>query len=432
MKDRYAHVYIRKLFVCFCAHCIFILFSNKAFSCTVFYLKNDTIILAGNNEDWKDPNSKMWFYPSVDNKFGWIKFGWGSGFPQGGMNDQGVFWDATSGPYLEMPYSEANKEKYQGALMKKVIEESTSIEDAISIFSKLYCEDQYKAQYLVGDTQFNSIIVEGDSIILIKDNYLILTNFYHSNPQLGGYPCWRYDTAKELFTNSEDLTTYLVGSILSATHQEGKYPTQYSQIYDLKNCRIYLFYYHNYEEFIVIDLKEELKKGYRSFDIPVLFAKIKLLTPISGKDISSSKVEFTWEGKPNFNYELIYSTDADFYNSTSEYIISDSLQVNKNTAAILFLGGVLLVIPNLRGRRRIQQLSIFLLLSVLNLQCEKDNNPDEEDGAILFKKEVDNLLPNSTYYWKIKSNPSNHSDFQSETLTKYFITGNPDTNFSGS
>jgi len=419
---------VRKLFVYFCAHFLILSFGIKAFSCTVFYLKNDTIILAGNNEDWMDPNSKMWFYPSADNKYGWIKFGWGSGFPQGGMNDQGVFWDATSGPYLEMPYSEANKEKYPGPLMKKIIEECTSIEDAIFIFSKQYCEDQYKAQYLVGDSKFNSIIVEGDSIISMQDNYLILTNFYHSNPQLGGSPCWRYDTAMEMIANSENLTTYLAGSILAATHQEGKYPTQYSQIYDLKNCQIYLFYYHNYEEFIVIDLKEELKKGYRSFDIPLLFAKIKLLAPFSGKEISSTKVEFTWEGKPCFDYELIYSTDAEFNDSTSEYIASDCLPPNKNIGAILLLGGVLLVIPNLKGRIRIQQVLILLLLVVLNLQCEKDNNAVEEDRVIIMNKVVDNLLPNSTYYWKIKSNPRNQNDFQSETLTKYFITGNPDNN----
>lgn len=220
---------------------LILLFSINALSCTIFYLSNDSIILAGNNEDWKDPYSKMWFYPSEDNKYGWIKFGWGSGFPQGGMNDQGLFWDGTSGPYLEMPYSESNKEKYPGPIMQKVIAECANVREASDIFSNYYCEDQYKAQYLVGDSKHNSIIVEGDSIISMEDNCLILTNFYHSNPELGGYPCWRYNIANEMITSNNSYTTYLIGSILSATHQEGKYPTQYSQIYDLQNCQIYLF-----------------------------------------------------------------------------------------------------------------------------------------------------------------------------------------------
>jgi len=415
---------IRKIIVYLCINILILLFSIESFSCTIFYLTNDTIILAGNNEDWKDPFSKMWFYPPANNKHGWIKFGWESGFPQGGMNDQGVFWDGTSGPYLGMPYSEVNKEKYPGPLMQKIIEECANIEEAITVFSKYYCEDQYRAQYLVGDSQFNSIIVEGDSIISMPDDYLILTNFYHSNPQLGGYPCWRYDIAMEMITNSQYYSTYLVGSILAATHQDGKYPTQYSQIYDLKKCQIYLFYYHNYEEFIVIDLKEELKKGYRSLDIPILFSKTKLLTPNAGEKISSTTAEFSWEGKPNYNYELIYSTDAEFNESTTEFYTYDYPTLMKNSNSIFFLVGLFSIFIAIVDRKYVKHMLIFLLLVVFNLQCKKEEIADEEDKVIIMNKTVNNLLPNTTYYWKIKSNPSYQNDFQSETITKHFITGN--------
>ncbi len=118
------------------------------YSCTIFYVVKDNKIYAGNNEDWKDPLTKMWFYPAENNKHGWIKFGFGSGFPQGGMNDQGLFWDGTAGPYLSMPLSEANKELYPNALMQKVMEECSNIEEVVEVFAKYYCEDQYKAQYL--------------------------------------------------------------------------------------------------------------------------------------------------------------------------------------------------------------------------------------------------------------------------------------------
>jgi hypothetical protein len=416
---------IRKILFYFFINALILLFGTKSFSCTIFYLKNDTIILAGNNEDWKDPNSKMWFYPAANDKHGWIKFGLGSGFPQGGMNDQGVFWDATSGPYLEMPYSEAYKELYQGPLMKKIIEECASIEDATTVFSNYYCTDQYRAQYLVGDAKFNSIIVEGDSIISMQDGHLILTNFYHSHPQLGGYPCWRYDIALDMITGSEDYTTYLVGSILSATHQEGKYPTQYSQIYDLINCRIYLFYYHNYEEFVLIDLQEELKKGYRSFDIPALFARIKMLSPYSGEKISSTSVAFTWEGKPGYNYELMFSTDPEFNECKSETFTTGRQSLNSNLTAVLLLAGLLLIIPKNKSPMLRRQILMFLFLGVLGLHCQKDDNTEEEDQVVVMNQTIENLLPNTTYYWKIKSNPISQHDFQSETVTKHFITGNP-------
>ncbi len=164
------------------------------FPCTVFYATDGNIILFGNNEDWSDPNSRIWFIPSEEGKHGWIKFGWAGGFPQGGMNEDGLCWDATGCSYLGMPYSEANKEKYSDPLMMKVIEECATVEEASAIFTTYYCEDQYKAQYLLGDTTGASMIVEGDSIIVKSSNHQILTNFYHSHPELGGYPCWKIVT----------------------------------------------------------------------------------------------------------------------------------------------------------------------------------------------------------------------------------------------
>jgi len=402
---------------------LLILFSIKAFSCTIFYISSDSIILAGNNEDWKDPFPKMWFYPSVEGKHGWIKFGWGSGFPQGGMNDQGLFWDGTSGPHLGMPYSESNKEKYQGPLMEKVIAECADVSEAIGIFSNYYCEDQYKAQYLVGDSKHNSMIVEGDSMITMEDNYLILTNFYQSNPDLGGYPCWRYNTADEMLAGSNSCTTFLIGSILSATHQEGKYPTQYSQIYDLQNCQIYLFYYHNYEEFILIDLKKELDQGYRSFDIPGLFSKVKLLLPTAREKLASTTANFSWEGISGSSYELVYSTDETFNKSDSKFISNQCSHSKGNSEDFYFIAGLLFLIPLIRRKSLRNQSVMFLLSILINCGCTKEDESPAEENVITISETVENLNPNTTYYWKIKSNAINQGDFQSVTLTKSFITG---------
>lgn len=401
-----------------------ILFSIKAISCTIFYFSSDSTILAGNNEDWKDPLSKMWFYPPEGNKHGWIKFGWGSGFPQGGMNDQGLFWDGTSGPYLEMPYSELHKEKYSGPIMEKVIAECADVSEAMDVFSSFYCEDQYKAQYLVGDSKHNSVIVEGDSIIVMKDNYLILTNFYHSNPELGGYPCWRYNTAEEMLAGTNSCTTYLIGSILSATHQEGKYPTQYSQIYDLQNCQIYLFYYHNYEEFILIDLREELGKGNRSYDIPSLFSKVKLLAPAANEQLSSTTASFSWEGISGNHYELIYSTDKEFCDSVSNIVTYDGRISKGSSEKIYILAGLFLFIPLFRRKNLSVQSMIFLFLVFINYGCTKEDVSPAEENVITISETVDNLNPNTIYYWKIKSRAANQDDFQSVTLAKSFKTGN--------
>ena len=62
--------------------------------------------------------------------------------------------------------------------------------------------------------------------------------------------------------------------ILAAVHQEGNYVnTLYSNIYDLKKKLVYLYHFHNFENKLIIDLKEELKKGKHSYDLPSLFPK---------------------------------------------------------------------------------------------------------------------------------------------------------------
>ena len=38
------------------------------YACTIFYVYRNGIILAGNNEYWKDPNTRMWFYSAEENK----------------------------------------------------------------------------------------------------------------------------------------------------------------------------------------------------------------------------------------------------------------------------------------------------------------------------------------------------------------------------
>jgi len=44
-------------------------------SCTVFCINKDQQVLAGSNEDWRDPNTIFQIYPPDAGKHGWIKFG---------------------------------------------------------------------------------------------------------------------------------------------------------------------------------------------------------------------------------------------------------------------------------------------------------------------------------------------------------------------
>jgi len=384
-------------------------------------VSKDGVIYAGNNEDWSDPYTKFWIYPPSDGKNGWIKFGFGGGFPQGGMNEHGLFWDATGSPYLGMPMSEKTRQLFHGPLMQKILEECCTVEEAIKILGRYYCVDQYRSQYLIGDSTGVSMIVEGDNVIMKSGYFQVLTNFYLSNPELGGYPCWRYEKAVSMLSESNKFSPYTIGTILSATHQSGRYPTRYSNIYDLINKKVYLFHYHNYEEFLLIDLNKEINYLSRSFTISDLFSNVKLLPPVSQKKISGPSAILRWQGKPTSRYEILCSTESDFSDCTPVAITVVSSESCTNVLsesmiiACLIMGYVVV-----RKRKYFYMRLITGFIIFCSITCENDIDYVVDNGTEEFSMTIDNLLPEKLYYWKLIAFPSGYEEYKTESVMKSF------------
>ena len=400
--------------------------ASHLFACTIFYAARNNMILSGNNEDWSDPNTFMTFYPSEAGKQDWVKFSFGSGFPQGGMNDCGLFWDAASTSYLAMPYSEENKEKYTGVLMQKVIEECSTTQEAVAVFEEYYCDDLYNAQYLIGDSTGTSIIVEGDEIFGSDEDFQVMTNFSQSQYKPGNSPCWRYDTVEAMLQNGDEISPVSFGWILSATHQQGSYPTQYSSIYDNKNCIIYLFLNHNYEEYITIDLNQELEKGFKDYSIPSLFSNINMIYPDYDEVVNSTSVTFRWEGKANSTYELYCSDNLDL--TDCEPIIIGPFNFLKSIPRNLnlLISGIFITafLGTLRKRILLILVAVFIVILIL-LSCSQNSTSPSGDDIIEFSQTVENLEPDTTYYWKLIAHSDAESDFSSETVVyPFYTTGN--------
>jgi len=276
----------------------------------------------------------------------------------------------------------------------------------------------------VGDSAGNSMIVEGDHIIRKKKFYQVLTNFYQSHPELGGYPCWRYDMAINLFETCDTLTPYLAGEVLASTHQNGNYPTQYSIIFDLQHCRAYLFYFYNFEEFLTIDLHEELLKGYKVYDIPMLFSKTRVLSPHEGEEITTSSIRINWTGLLNSHYEIVYSKHPDFleYKSVKLTQRLEKIGANHSYALIIFPFASVLSAFLFRKKRSFVFLVYILALCCSNSSCEKDDPAPASDDTVQFSKIIDSLEPNTTYFFKIQSSTGYTDNFHTETVTRSFNT----------
>lgn len=251
---------------------IVLFLSTNLFPCTSFYYFNKNIALVGNNEDWKDPFSKVWFIPGTENSFGKVYFGFKDGGVQGGMNEKGLFFDGFATKYFEVNESD-DKELYFGNLVEKVMNECSTVNEVIEIFEKYNLQFMSNSMFFFADKFGNSAIIEGDIIIRKQGKYQVCTNFYQSQTPVDSISCLRFKEANRILENIESVDLKTAKTILANTHQEGKYPTQYSNVYDLINGKIYLYHYHNFENEVVINLEEELKKGKHSFEIPSLFPK---------------------------------------------------------------------------------------------------------------------------------------------------------------
>ncbi|HEY43759.1 MAG TPA: DUF3471 domain-containing protein [Anaerolineae bacterium] len=238
--------------------------------CSVIYASDGKLALGGNNEDYINPLTKVWFIPAEPGSFGGVYFGFDNYSAQGGMNDQGLFFDALQLDET-VPISMTGKEQATEDLTSKIMSECGTVACAVEMFERYYFVETWNWQFFFGDATGESAIIEPTAIIRQRDGYQVATNFRQSVIEKDEIDCWRYLTATDMFKKMDTLSIEFMRDVLEAVHVDESTHTLYSNIYDLKNRQVYLYYFHDYENVVVIDLEEELARGYHAYDLPALF-----------------------------------------------------------------------------------------------------------------------------------------------------------------
>ena len=243
---------------------IILLLPLQMFPCLILKIAHGNCVLAGNNEDIDNPLTKIWFEPPKKGKYGITYFGYSVNYPQGGMNDQGLFFDAVAGNKTDWRPSPKRLD-YTGNLSRKIMEECATVEEAISVYNKYNKSSFSYARCLLADRTGTSAIVgwiDGD-LKFIRDK--------------GGFQAIgvKEDTAASMLKSIKEQKDAVivddVKAVLQACHQEGRYPTQYSNICDLKNNVVYMFLYHDYSVCVKFDANEEFKKGEHNYRLLPFF-----------------------------------------------------------------------------------------------------------------------------------------------------------------
>lgn len=292
-----------------------ILLESFAYACTGFCVSQGDIVLVGNNEDWKNPSTKVWYEPAEKGTYGRVYFGFDNFYPQGGMNEKGLVFDGFATSPHKVKKS-LNKPTYGGNLMDKVMSECATVEEALKIFDKYNLEFLERAMFFIADEHGDSAIIEGDEVIRKKGKYQVVTNFYQSEVKPERIRCRRYKTADAMLKEADEVSVDLCKRILDATHAEGSHPTLYSNVYDVKRKVVYLYYFHNFLNEVKIDLAEELKKGKRRMDLPDLFpksARAETFKNDKAKELKARKARYTHRVEPEIleSYVGRYQLPAD-------------------------------------------------------------------------------------------------------------------------
>ena len=253
---------------------------SPAYACTAFMMSDGEGILVGNNEDYKIPYTRVWFVPAENGQYGRVYFGYDDWSPQGGMNDHGLFFDFFATKKLEIKLSK-KKPKFPGPMIDTMMAEYATVEEVLDMLSQYNLEWMSKIQMFIVDKSGDAAIIEGDEVIRKSGSYQVVTNFRLSKIPEDQRPCrwpaWscsRYKRAQRMLAESDTATVAHFRDILKATHRDNVIAkTLYSNIYDLKNGLVYLYYLHDFDNEVIFDLSEELKKGRHYFELPSLFGK---------------------------------------------------------------------------------------------------------------------------------------------------------------
>ncbi|MFX1517208.1 MAG: carcinine hydrolase/isopenicillin-N N-acyltransferase family protein [Promethearchaeota archaeon] len=264
-------------------------------ACTNFKIKDNQTVFFGNSEDNTYttisetyitfiPRGQVWYDGSTI-EYGSAVVGYANGsaysWIQGGMNDQGLAFDSTS-----VPYTQPNLHNERPPLLIPQIFSCITVGDVIESINthSIYPQEGSVQSFFVDRTGESIIynIGEDGNLAIFKSNnsFQIATNDYVDDPSRGNPSSdtrERFNVAEEKLNDivtNDNLTIDAITSVLEAVHFEGgNLNTLYSNIFDVTKGDIYLYFFHQFEEVVKLNLEEELAKGLHSYRIADLFTQ---------------------------------------------------------------------------------------------------------------------------------------------------------------
>jgi hypothetical protein len=249
--------------------------------CSVFTIAKGDQVFFGGNDDYIHPDSYYWVDPQG---YGAIWIGTPDNVQQG-VNSKGLAYDGNGLPRVDVnPHLE--RIPVSGGYSSypiQILRENATVEEVITWVNThqwhSYMHDQLHFADATGDAVVISAGADGELVFTRKlqgDGHLVSTNFNVANPSNGDYPCWRYETAQEmlegLLNQDSQLTAQDAASVLEAVHVADITGwTRESLVADLPNGVVYLYYFHQFDKPVVLNVAEEIANERAGGALSMLF-----------------------------------------------------------------------------------------------------------------------------------------------------------------
>lgn len=398
---------------------VFPVFFFPLFSCSVFSISDDSLSFAAGNKDWHNLSTRILSIPNDGEKYGRVYFGYQ--IPQGfqnvsGINEHGLWYEGAALPERGDIQNHFNKPEISGELCEKALEECTSVDEVVQIYST-YFTQHWDGHSMWADKFGNSVVIEfGETdveFIYPQNNFHVMTNFYLQDPSMYiWYNTYRFDLAYLMLQEIEKINYSNLADILEAVHQEGTEPTLFSNVYNLKNNFIYIYNFHNYDEYVFIEA-DKLMATDNYQELAALFNNMKAVFPSDFELVCANEpLTFRWLGDAE-DYNIYISDNEDFSGCDPINIRSRNWLSTLACCSGFFFFGISAI-----AFYKNHYMSFLIIFILVSCEAEFISSP-YQTSSLEHEFTLQNLQPNTVYFWKVEALTDN--EISSFTTTQNFI-----------
>ncbi|MES2679595.1 MAG: hypothetical protein V4635_06900 [Bacteroidota bacterium] len=253
---------------------VFLFGFMQVIPCTVYKITKNGSTFVGNNEDYWDANTRIWFEKGKAGEYGSMFVGLDNLLAQGGMNEKGLVFDGFSVQQRQIKVKKG-KLRFYPTLFKDVIKKCQNTAEVYAMLNKYDISALNGGMLLYVEKGGKYLVVEADTMLMGNEDSYLLSNFCPSqttNVQDLNIPY--YQKGRKMLEQHTDTSLSYLTQLSDTMHQdwgEGFGGTLYTTIYDLNEGTVNLYFYHDYSVTVKFNLKDELNKKDRILMIPEMF-----------------------------------------------------------------------------------------------------------------------------------------------------------------